>query len=340
MAAALRAGWAVDALAFTFVPSSDARTASYEVATGVARAFLKVHFGHGAKASDGPEPDPVLQVPRALLDAGVLNVLAPLPTVGSRLRHPVDAVRTMVTYPFVAGRNAKVSGMTEDQWRIFGETLRAVHDSGVGEQFAGRLPEETFGLASATEARRTLQLATGRSRLSPAARGLEPPMPSPAAGRLGTLLREQAGRIDVMLDRVMGLGLQLRERSFPHVLCHSDIHAANVLVADDGRIFIVDWDQPMLAPRERDLLFVIGSRIARAVEPREEAWFFEGYGKVPVDAEAIIYYRYERVLEDIAAIAASVFTDPKLAEAGRAAQVAMAERFFGPGGILATVERV
>jgi hypothetical protein len=44
-------------------------------------------------------------------------------------------------------------------------------------------------------------------------------------------------------------------------------------------------------------------------------------------------------LEDIGEIAASVFTDSKVAEAGRAAQVAMAGRFFGPGGILATVER-
>ena len=142
-----------------------------------------------------------------------------------------------------------------------------------------------------------------------------------------------------MLDRATELGLQLRERQFVQVLCHSDIHAANVLVADDGRILLVDWDQPMLAPRERDLLFVIGSRIGRTVTPQEETWFFEGYGKVPVDPEAIIYYRYERVLEDIGEIAASVFTDSKLVEAGRAAQVAMAERFFGPGGILATVER-
>ena len=328
MAAALRAAWAVEASAFTFIPSHDVRTASYEVGTGDARAFLKVHFGRATDAAQRPEPGSALEVPRALLDAGIPNVLAPLSTLRSTLCHPLGADHMLVLYPLVAGANAKVAGMTADQWRTFGETLRAVHDSRVAEEFAGRLPAETFGLATASAVVRALEPA---ERL---------PMPSPAAERLGAFLRAQAGRIGTMLDRATEIGLQLRERPFAHVLCHSDIHAANVLVADDGRILLVDWDQPMLAPRERDLLFVIGSRIGRTVEPHEEAWFFEGYGDVPVDSEAIVYYRFERVLEDIGEIAASVFADPTVTEAARASQVAMTERFFDPGGIVETAELV
>ena len=96
----------------------------------------------------------------------------------------------------------------------------------------------------------------------------------------------------------------------------------------------------MLAPRERDLLFVIGSRIARDVEPHEETWFFEGYGDVPVDPEAIVYYRYERILEDIGEIARSVFEDGESSLSSHASEVDLAESFFGPGGILETVEQV
>ncbi len=143
-----------------------------------------------------------------------------------------------------------------------------------------------------------------------------------------------------MLERSQVLGRDLAARPFALVLCHADIHAANLLVADDGRILLVDWDGPMLAPRERDLLFVIGSRIARDVEPHEEAWFFEGYGRVPIDPEAIVYYRYERILEDIGEIGRSVFSDEITSEESRESEIAIAEGFFASGGILETVEQV
>ncbi len=85
---------------------------------------------------------------------------------------------------------------------------------------------------------------------------------------------------------------------------------------------------------------MIGSRIARAVEPREEGWFFEGYGEVAVDPDAIGYYRYERILEDIGEIGRSVFLDDAPSESSRAEEVALAASFFEPGGILETVEQV
>jgi spectinomycin phosphotransferase len=218
--------------------------------------------------------------------------------------------------------------MTADQWRTFGSTLRAVHDSALAKRFADRLPAESFSLASAAPVRGVLEFAK------------RPSLPPPAGERLGVFLREQAGRLEAMVERAEELGERLGGRSFVRVLCHADIHAANLLVADDGRILLVDWDGPMLAPRERDLLFVIGSRIARTVEPHEQAWFFEGYGEVPVDPDAIVYFRYERVLEDLGEIGTSVFSDGDLPEASRESQVALAESFFGPGGILETVERV
>jgi spectinomycin phosphotransferase len=145
--------------------------------------------------------------------------------------------------------------------------------------------------------------------------------------------------IEAMLTRATALGEDLRGRPLDHVLCHSDIHAANILVTDEGGIVLVDWDGPKLAPRERDLLFVIGSRIARTVTAQEEAWFFEAYGEVAVDPEAIVYYRYERILEDIAETGRSVF-DGEASETSRATEVTLAATWFDASGDIATAEIV
>lgn len=92
----------------------------------------------------------------------------------------------------------------------------------------------------------------------------------------------------------------VREKPLPWVPCHGDLHAGNVMVADDKSLTIVDWDDPLIAPRERDLMF-IGAGVGRVWTTSDErAAFYCGYGPGTVDVDAIAYYRSERIIEDIA----------------------------------------
>ena len=301
----------------------DPNAAVYEVATGDGTAYLlKVRFG--------PVHEPGLLVPRALVDHGIRNVLAPLRTRSSELWCPLEGYPGygVVLYPFVSGENAMVAGLTDDQWQEFGSTLRDVHSSGLGERLRGRLPVEAFSLPSAAPVRRLLALVEETS------------FESAAATRFAAFLREHEGDIHRVLTRAKAMGRSLQTKSFEYILCHADIHAANILVGDDGRIHLIDWDEPLIAPRERDLLFVVGSKIARAVEPREEALFFRGYGTVEIDPDALGYYRYERIIEDIGEFGKSVFLDPNLSERSRAEEVELTMSFFEPGGDIDRAETV
>jgi spectinomycin phosphotransferase len=84
------------------------------------------------------------------------------------------------------------------------------------------------------------------------------------------------------------------------VLCHTDIHGGNILIGDDDKLYIVDWDNPLLAPKERDLMFIGGGIDNIWKSEREKDVFYEGYGGSEINLSALAYYRYERVIEDLA----------------------------------------
>ena len=321
IAACLDAQYDLCVSAITFLPLGyDLNAAVYKVIADDRSAyFLKVRFG--------PVRESGLLVPWALSKRGIRNVLAPLQTRTSQLWCSCDGC-SLILYPFIAGENALVAGMTDEQWREFGSTLRAVHSSGLAEEFRGRLPVETFALPSGALVRDILDLA------------LTMEFENAVAAQFAAFWRENAARIREMLGRAEELGRQLQSRSFKHVLCHADIHAANILVSDDGQIYLIDWDGPLIAPRERDLLFVVGSVIARTVAPREEELFFAGYVPVDIDPEALIYYRYERIVEDLGEIGRSVMLDPSPSDQMRTDESRLARSFFAPGGDIDHAEEV
>jgi spectinomycin phosphotransferase len=80
----------------------------------------------------------------------------------------------------------------------------------------------------------------------------------------------------------------------------SDIHGGNVLIENSETFYIVDWDEPIMAPKERDLMFV-GAGVGNVWNNLlEEKFFYEGYGKTKINLQALAYYRHERIVEDIA----------------------------------------
>ena len=72
----------------------------------------------------------------------------------------------------------------------------------------------------------------------------------------------------------------------------------------------MDWDAPLRAPRERDLVFVLaGPWGEQEVTDRRRALFFKGYGRYEVHRPTLDYYHVERVVDDIGQFALSVL-DP------------------------------
>jgi spectinomycin phosphotransferase len=265
-----------------FLPlGADVNTAVYraEAHDGTAY-FVKLRRGAFSLAS--------VAVPRYLADLGIAPVIPPIPDLRGRLFSPLDDY-SVILYPFVEGRNAYAAPVTDEQRRVLGRALAAIHGAAIPSELLEAVPAETYS-PRWREAVADFQARVERDRYE-----------DPVAAEMAAFMRARRQLISDLVARAAALAEDVRGRDLPRVLCHADLHAGNLHVTPDARIRIVDWDTVIRAPKERDLMFV-GSGIDRVwPTPAEAAAFYAGYGQANVDADALAYYRCERAVEDIAA---------------------------------------
>src|SRR5699024_6134878 len=98
----------------------------------------------------------------------------------------------------------------------------------------------------------------------------------------------------------------------------------------------LDFDDAVIAPRERDLMFVLGGSVLAdmAVTPEQQGWFVDGYGWHEIDTDLLTYYRGLRVLEDASELAETVL-GPDNTGRDRRAALGHLGGLFSPTGLLA-----
>jgi spectinomycin phosphotransferase len=312
---ALRAGFGIRAAALRLLPvGNDADSWAYRVQAAQGPAyFLKVRAG--------ANPTRGAAVPSHLHRHGVPHVLAPLVTSAGTPYVLVDRF-ALALYPMLDARVGAEVGMSPAQWRQLGAGLRQLHAVPLTPRLTRMVGKEAF-----RPTRREL-LADLETPLATPARG------DPVAGELAGFWRARQDVIGALVERADLLGRQLARRSFPQVLCHADLHTWNVLVDADQQLWIVDWDEAIVAPRERDLMFVVGGIGHELVRPGDTECFHQGYGRASIDPRLLAYYRYAWAVQDIAAYAEQVLLAPGLGEATRRAAVEGFMDLFAPGNIV------
>ena len=259
---------------------ADASSAAFRIdADDGAAYFLELH-------RKGFDPSVLAMLAFLHHEQGIEAVMAPLLTTNGEL-----SVRSgdfdCVLYPFFEGANAFARALSDAQWTAFGAVMGAVHRSTVHEALSASLPKERYAHhwreGVRRYQRRFINGLTGDDVVK----------------RFFAFWEEHAEDIDTVVYRSEQLASILLERPPQRVPCHADLHAGNVLAGDDGQMRIVGWRTLMLAPKERDLMFIGGGVGHVWNRPEEAARFHEGYGQAEIDAVALAYYRYERIAKNI-----------------------------------------
>ena len=313
--AVLQEEWRIDARQLAFLPlGADLNSAVYRVATPNGAIFF-------LKLRAGPFDEIALAVPKFLSDAGIAQIIPPLPTLSGRL-WATSGQFTAILYPFVEGLDGYRVALSDAQWRQFGAAMRRIHSATLPAELQARVPRETFSPRWRDTVRAFLVHVDQQT------------YPDPIAAQLATFLAEKRSEILELVERADRLGQALRSSPPPVVLCHADLHAGNLLIAEDGNVYIVDWDDPILAPRERDLM-AAGSGLMGGwrTADDEERLFYSGYGDALVDPAALMYYRCERIVADIAVYCQQLLlTDEGGEDRPQALRYLMSN--FAPGGTI------
>ena len=266
----------------TFLPlGADLGTAVYRVATENGTAyFLKLRKGFN---------EIIVTVPIFLKSQGIREIIAPFETKSKQGWADFGEYK-MILYPFIDGTDGFHLELSDHQKRNLGAALKKIHQAQVPSELQRLIPQET--LASPWRERlKSFQAQVTRGTFTES-----------TAFKLAEFMNSRRRNIDRLVERAEELASKLRLKPLELVLCHSDIHGGNVLISKNDELYIVDWDNPILAPKERDLMFIGGGIDYLWKSKREEAIFYEGYGKIEINIAALAYYRYERVVEDLAVI--------------------------------------
>lgn len=244
----------------------------------------RVYF---VKLKHGYNQDVGVAVAKLLDDSGLRQIISPIKTiVGQQTQRIGDF--TLIVYPFIEAQDGFNRDLTSDQWFILGKALRQVHEIEVPLSIQNQIRRETYS----TKWRKIVRSFFHRIEAEP--RGDE------IALKLLGFMKEKKLVIHRLLDRAEQLGQKLKDQPTEFVLCHSDIHGGNVLIDRNNSIYIVDWDEPIMAPKERDLMFIGGGVANVWNKPYEEEFFYKGYGLTKVNKAILVYYRHERIVEDLA----------------------------------------
>jgi len=298
-----------------FLPiGADFNTAVYRITTIPQQDyFLKLRSGKFLEAS--------ISIPKYLADLGIKQVIPPLVTKTGQLSTRL-ASYTAVLYPYVEGHNGVDANPSNDHWVQFGTVIKKLHSLDITSSITQNISRETFSSKWLETVKAFLIRIENEMFIDP------------AAIKMALLLNSKKCEILRLLEHTEKLAITIQKQPFNYTLCHADIHGWNLIIDKESTLYIVDWDTLILAPKERDLMF-IGAGIWESgrTTSAEEALFYQGYGQVEINHDLLAYYRFERIIQDIGEYCEYIFLSDEGGD-DRMQCIEHLKPVFGPNGAL------
>lgn len=293
-----------------FLPiGNDSGAWAYRVDVGLQHYFLKLRRG---------TPNPaMLYVPDYLKSCGIPEVVAPLQTLNNKLYAPIED-HSLILYPFIEGQSMWGMSLSDEQWRKWGNIMRRIHTVDVTLALSKIVPHETYMSKFDVTFKQVRRFV------------LSGDYQGDIAAQLADYWVSKKQEIELVYIRHMALGARIKQQNLPLVICHADSHKANMMLDAQQGIHIVDWDEVVIAPKERDLMFFIGS----GYPANDLKLFLEGYVDKDISDTALAYYRYEWVVQEFGDWGERVFLNESLSDVEKQYALDGFKQLFDTGDVV------
>jgi len=120
--------------------------------------------------------------------------------------------------------------------------------------------------------------------------------------KVAELFIDNNEKILKQLQKLEDLGSKLRNSPIDFVICHGEPHRWNTMVNEKGEVFLIDWDDSIFAPKEKDLIMIKN-------EPVKLAGYKSVIGDFKLKQDVLHYYNLEWNISEIDAWSSQILYD-------------------------------
>ncbi|MDO8551709.1 MAG: phosphotransferase [bacterium] len=211
--------------------------------------------------------------------AGIKNIIHTYKTKTGGVRVRIDTFQ-MALFNYVYGKDGNEQPLTDAHLQQLGKLLKRIHQA---NSRVGEYPiREDFSIPKKDD---FIQIISDFGRL-PMEIGKEARELRDFIILHKLELFEEYKKLEESRSKLLGLNL-------PFVTCHGDPTPGNIRVGVDGEIYLIDWDDPIFAPKEKDLFFFADPKYQSVLASYEEA------GNLEINQEVVDFYRHKWNITEI-----------------------------------------
>lgn len=201
------------------------------------------------------------------------SIPVPMLTTDQRYRCE-DNEGIYLVYEYIDGDTIADRKLTENQVRQLAQIIAELHRYGADFPLVTSAMTESFSVPFLGQLREALDAEKGDD--------------------IGEVVNLHIDCLMRLMHEVEALSETLKKRDLRLALCHTDVHAWN-LMSDGRQLILIDWEGLKLAPVEADMMFFVA-------EPYFESFmriYEETHCDYEMNSEALTFYQGRRKLEDI-----------------------------------------